>query len=518
MSYTAELVNEAIAKLANAPAVFSASDVAAHADLANEDGAIGNALRQHCDEQAILLLGEPPHTSPPGNRYLGVRPALQWWVDSTIRRAKSGIACLTPPQLAREMALAFDTCQWNTVPASLLAVGRRHSMVANGYTPGTFVFPWATVLSANPQGIGPFSVLFTGELPDNDCSALSLDDAVAAALTRLDERDADVLQRRYGYFIQRGETLEQVGAHYGVTRERIRQIQKRALDKLSRPPCSLILWRGFANDFAQSGGSLLIPQSSLTPRRILMTDSIGLNTAGISRLNLHFIGTDDSVVPYLNTFRPIEAWLDTSEAEKTAQRRATLQFLSQHDGEQVAIAENEYRGKQVVKSQSRMLREALRTLGRAAHFQELAELCNQMFPENQTSIHNWHVALGRPESEARGIVWIGRKGTFGLTEHGYTRPSIHLDEGIALIVEDIFAKTQTPVTDDVVFNELSKQRRELNLNSVKMALSFNDRLESVGNGRYVPKGSAKGQPPESRLPVYDISAAFDAFTANADTK
>jgi RNA polymerase sigma factor (sigma-70 family) len=55
---------------------------------------------------------------------------------------------------------------------------------------------------------------------------------VAKMLTRLDTRECEIIRLRFG--LDRGEprTLEEVGAHFGVTRERIRQIEIQAIAKL----------------------------------------------------------------------------------------------------------------------------------------------------------------------------------------------------------------------------------------------------------------------------------------------
>ena len=51
----------------------------------------------------------------------------------------------------------------------------------------------------------------------------------------LQEKEIKVLTLRYGLDNTEPKTLEEVGAIFHVTRERIRQIQKKALDKLSKP-------------------------------------------------------------------------------------------------------------------------------------------------------------------------------------------------------------------------------------------------------------------------------------------
>jgi RNA polymerase primary sigma factor len=53
-------------------------------------------------------------------------------------------------------------------------------------------------------------------------------------LKKLDEREATILQLRFNLNGEREETLEEIGKRFGVTRERIRQIQEMALTKLRK--------------------------------------------------------------------------------------------------------------------------------------------------------------------------------------------------------------------------------------------------------------------------------------------
>ena len=57
---------------------------------------------------------------------------------------------------------------------------------------------------------------------------------IAGIIERLPARERDVVRRRFGIGDGKPETLEEIGLSYGVTRERIRQIEGKALGKLRR--------------------------------------------------------------------------------------------------------------------------------------------------------------------------------------------------------------------------------------------------------------------------------------------
>ena len=69
-----------------------------------------------------------------------------------------------------------------------------------------------------------------------DAAAISLlPEEIGRLLSPLDEREREILRLRFG--LDRGEprTLEEVGEHFNLTRERIRQIEARAMSKLRHP-------------------------------------------------------------------------------------------------------------------------------------------------------------------------------------------------------------------------------------------------------------------------------------------
>ena len=71
----------------------------------------------------------------------------------------------------------------------------------------------------------PFEVAATAMLPEE----------ILRLLSPLDEREREIVKLRFG--LDRGEprTLEEVGEHFNLTRERIRQIEARAMSKLRHP-------------------------------------------------------------------------------------------------------------------------------------------------------------------------------------------------------------------------------------------------------------------------------------------
>ncbi|MCY4024588.1 MAG: RNA polymerase sigma factor RpoD [Anaerolineaceae bacterium] len=71
--------------------------------------------------------------------------------------------------------------------------------------------------------------------PVDAASRQLLREQMQTALGVLSDREREVLERRYGLLDGRARTLEEVGREFRVTRERIRQIEARALRKLRHP-------------------------------------------------------------------------------------------------------------------------------------------------------------------------------------------------------------------------------------------------------------------------------------------
>ena len=65
-------------------------------------------------------------------------------------------------------------------------------------------------------------------------------------LSTLPAREAEILRMRFGINQEKAMTLEEVGGHYGITKERIRQIENKAIRKLRHPARARMLKEAMA--------------------------------------------------------------------------------------------------------------------------------------------------------------------------------------------------------------------------------------------------------------------------------
>lgn len=83
--------------------------------------------------------------------------------------------------------------------------------------------------------IGDFIEDKKAKAPLDIATSIDLKNATAEVLGQLNEREAKVLQMRFGIGMNTDHTLEEVGKQFDVTRERIRQIEAKAIRKLRHP-------------------------------------------------------------------------------------------------------------------------------------------------------------------------------------------------------------------------------------------------------------------------------------------
>ena len=75
----------------------------------------------------------------------------------------------------------------------------------------------------------------SAENPMEEASSSVLKDKISEVLSTLTDREREVLEQRFGLKDGYSRTLEDVGSQFGLTRERIRQIEAKALRKMRHP-------------------------------------------------------------------------------------------------------------------------------------------------------------------------------------------------------------------------------------------------------------------------------------------
>lgn len=172
-----------------------------------------------------------------------------WWIRQAITRAiaDQGRTIRIPVHMVETINRLIKT-------SSLLLQqnGREPTLDELAYTLQIPVERVAEILRVAPEPLSLETPI--GEEEDShlcdfleDRAALSpaeaashrlLRERIESALDHLTHREREVLMMRFGLEDGCQKTLEEVGRHFRVTRERIRQIEAKALKKLRSPRCS----------------------------------------------------------------------------------------------------------------------------------------------------------------------------------------------------------------------------------------------------------------------------------------
>ena len=143
-------------------------------------------------------------------------------------------------------ALALVGCSSGTVSTGSTSAGSTNSGATGGSstggTGGTVACPACTQdADCGEEGSATLGDTLVSEEASPEAEALRSQtniyfrQAVEKAMEGLNDREREILRLRFG--LDRGEprTLEEVGEHFNLTRERIRQIEARAMSKLRHP-------------------------------------------------------------------------------------------------------------------------------------------------------------------------------------------------------------------------------------------------------------------------------------------
>lgn len=360
---------------------------------------------------------------------------------------------------------------------------------------------------------------------EDEPAALSLADTAECLLGKLEPKQAQVLKLRYG--LENGEslTLEEVGRKFSVTRERVRQIQAKALKRLnhlskkeyreqiSSPLETLLRGAGGVlreseihnglpevasiGNFHPAGLSRFILQlspkflkiedevwaladCSLKCYKIVISEAVRVLEKHKSRMRFNIL-----VAEIKHTLVTAKTMLDSLFIEGCI--RANSSFTITCDGWcGLTKWHTRYMDKIV---------EMLRAEGKPLHYSAIARRVNSLLRDKQVAEHNVHALLQRE----RDIFVRVDKGTYSLVEWGTKTPLYYLD-----IITEILEDEGKPLKAEDILRRV-EEMRPCTRTSVIMYLTLNDRFAEFSPGLY---GLREWLPEETEQVSSRLSASF----------
>ncbi len=340
--------------------------------------------------------------------------------------------------------------------------------------------------------------------------AVDLEQITLALLAVLDARSKDIVTRRFGLNSEKSETLESIGREYGITRERVRQIEANAkkalasLDAVSAPAYKLL-----SGVFSAHGGVLsenhaveLASQHvghEVSPNMIHFQLEILPAFAHVSNeqlfgshwrhepsLHSHIDGVVVAATDILkkeNRPLALQELIDSVQARvgdalpantihATLVASKNISPTAFGDWGLIGWAETSPRG---VGDKAFAV---LRRHGKPAHFRDITEFINgaefDHKKANPQTVHNELIKDGR-------FVLVGR-GLYGLKEWGFMTGTV------ADVLESILDKADEALTKEELIDRVLKQRM-VKKNTILLSLQNSDRFERTSDGRYKLKES-----------------------------
>ena len=176
-----------------------------------------------------------------------------WWIKQTISRAiaDQNRIIRVPVHMtelinkikkaSRELTVKLQRDPTDAEIADKLGLKEDEITEANKYVISISSFDTPVGGEDEEVTIGSFIADNSVEDPIENCEKEEMQKAIDNVLSTLSEREANILKLRFGLNGNQPMTLEEVGKQYGLTKERIRQIEIKALQKLRNPVRSNML-------------------------------------------------------------------------------------------------------------------------------------------------------------------------------------------------------------------------------------------------------------------------------------
>jgi DNA-directed RNA polymerase delta subunit len=338
---------------------------------------------------------------------------------------------------------------------------------------------------------------------------------VRYVLQNLKQKEREVLIKRFGLQGEEKKILEEIGKEYGVSRERIRQIQKLALEKINQPSLKKILQPAIdllTDTISQGGGikseediiqktlnSVKQSKENLNALKLILEIEgkfIKIKQENMKKSWSLLQNPQKLVTPILETFKEIlEKAKKTLKSSQILQEFKTQEFYKQNE----FILSDDFllsclqvscdimkteEGKwglrtwpdvnpKNIKDKALFI---LKKHKKPAHFRTIAQMIREanfdQKPVNNQAVHNELV-------KDKKFVLVGR-GIYGLAEWGF-KPGT-----VADVIEEIFKKEGKPLDKDEIVKRVL-QVRQVNTNTIILNLQEKPQFIRVKKSTYTLK-------------------------------
>jgi len=326
-----------------------------------------------------------------------------------------------------------------------------------------------------------------------------------------DKREREIITERYGLLTGERKTLEEIGKHFGVTRERIRQIQKKILSKLrhhSNPARTALIEKVYTLFFSRSAIITDEEADELLPGIAESEDYDGSSVFDLfydlKWIGKYSIGDIFLYFPLFQNINTVRVLQKVFNLIKSSRSEISLDEIMAKLGiDQLLISkygqvESKALLKKYLKNYPHIIETQLekynyyKNLGTAAdnwvkllglvlekegsplHFMEITTRVNELAPNGKrlavTRVHAFLI-------EDQIFAHIGVRGTYGLTKWGIKK------ESTADLVEECILKSGYRIHWRQVYEYVSRYERT-NKQNIKAILNNENRFTYVGEGAY----------------------------------
>lgn len=336
--------------------------------------------------------------------------------------------------------------------------------------------------------------------------SIQLGSLTESLLAALDERSRDIVRRRFGIKTEEVETLESIGKEYGITRERVRQIESQAKKVLMGLQENLRPIEETFKHLFISQGSLLSDDYVVTCARQVFGENVSAPHVYLYLEILpgyKHISRDPNFNPHWRlTQSAADAAVATVQLAKEILQQAKHPIAEEKFIEQITLSLKTTLPKEHIKAYliaSKYVGRTpfgewglvawpetnprgvgdkayavLRRHSKPEHFTQITELINQaQFDHkraNPQTVHNELIKDNR-------FVLVGR-GLYGLAEWGY------IPGTVADVLESLLKRAADGLTRDELIEQVLEQRH-VKKNTILLGLQNEKRFVKTPENRYV---------------------------------